>query len=130
MRKQSFDRVKRTLCILLAVLLLVSLTAASASAWYNKKGEIIAPPEKPKVETTKETKVANVPAPVIAPAPSPVGCAGGFGGCGEFGGCCGFGDCDRFGCCGRCGNEKKIAVITAVRVAFAKGEGCFDRDWW
>ena len=69
MRKQSFDRVRKTLCILLAVLLLVSLTAASASAWYNKKGEIIAPPEKPKAETPKETKVASVPAPEIAPAP-------------------------------------------------------------
>ena len=124
MRKQSFDRVKRTLCILLAVLLLVSLTAASASAWYNKKGEIIAPPEKPKVETPKEAKVASVPAPEIAPAPSALGCAGGFGGCDEFGGC------DRFGGCGRCGDEKKISVITAVRVGFAKGEGCFDRDLW
>jgi len=136
MRKQSFDRIKKTLCILLAVLLLVSLTAASASAWYNKKGEIIAPPEKPKVETPKEAKVASVPAPEIAPAPSALGCAGGFGGCDEFGGCdrfggCDeFGGCDRFGGCGRCGDEKKISVITAVRVGFAKGEGCFDRDLW
>lgn len=130
MGKQSFDRVRKTLCILLAVLLLVSLTAVSASAWYNKKGEVIAPPEKPKVETPKEEKVASVPAPEIAPAPGPLGCADGFGNCGEFGECCGFGDCDRFGCCGRCGDEKKVAAITAVRVAVAKGEGCFDKVLW
>lgn len=123
MGKQSYERVRKTLCILLAILLLVSLTAASASAWYNKKGEVIGPPEK-----AKEEKI--VPAPEIAPAPGPLGCAGGFGNCGEFGECCGFGDCDRFGCCGRCGDEKKIAVITAVRVAVAKGEGCFDKVLW
>ena len=126
MRKQSFDRVKKTLCILLAILLLVSLTAASASAWYNKKGEVIAPPEKPKVEAPKVASApAPAPAPVIAPVASPLGCAGGFGECGGFGGCC-----DIFGNCGRCGNEKKIAVITAVRVGVAKGEGCFDRVLW
>lgn len=142
MRKQSFDRVRKTLCILLAVLLLVSLTAASASAWYNKKGEVIAPPEKAKeaklpapVESAP-APVESVPAPEIAPAPSALGCAGGFGGCGGFGecggfgGCGGFGNCDRFGCCGRCGDEKKIAVITAVRASVAEGEGCFDRVLW
>lgn len=136
MGKQSFDRVRKTLCILLAILLLVSLTAASASAWYNKKGEVIGPPEKAKVETPKEEKVASAPAPEIVPAPSPLGCAGGvgncggFGECGEFGSCGRFGECDRFGCCGRCGDENKIAAITAVRVGFAEGEGCFDKVLW
>ncbi len=68
MSKQSFDRARKILCILLAVLFLVSLTAASASAWYDKKGEIVAPPEKAKeksVPAPKETKVASVPTPVI-----------------------------------------------------------------
>lgn len=114
---------------MLAVLFLVSLTAASASAWYNKKGEIVAPPEKAKetsVPAPKETKVASVPTPVITKAPSALGGSCGFGGWG------GFGDCGIFsGCgCGRCGDEKKIAVITAVRAAFAKGDGCFDHPWW
>jgi hypothetical protein len=122
MRKQSFDRVRKTLCIMLAVLFLVSLTAASASAWYNKKGEIIAPPEKPEAKSAPAP--VSVPAPVIAPALSPSGCAGGFGGCNEFGGSCGFGSC------GKCCDKKKIAVITAVRVAVAKGDGCFDRVLW
>jgi hypothetical protein len=116
MRKQSFDSVRKTLCITLAVLFLVSLTAASASAWYNKKGEIIAPPEKPEVKSAPAP--VSVPAPVIAPALSPSGCAGGFGGS------CGFGSC------GKCCDKKKIAVITAVRVAVAKGDGCFDRVFW
>lgn len=130
MRKQSFDGIRKTLCILLAVLFLVSLTAASASAWYNKKGEIIAPPEKPEAKSAPAPAPAPVPAPVIAPAPVPSGCAGGFGGCNEFGRSCGFGGCCRFGSCGKCCDNKKIAVITAVRVAVAKGEGCFDRVLW
>ena len=48
----------------------------------------------------------------------------GFGGlgCGGFGGGCG-----GFG--GGCGDDKKIAVITAVRAVFAKGDGCFDGRW-
>lgn len=123
MRKQSFDRVRKTLCILLAVLLLVSLTAASASAWYNKKGEVIAPPEKAKEEklpAPKETKVESVPTPVVAEAPNLLDT-----------GCDSCNNCD-WGCenCD-CDNDKtKIAVITAVRVGFAKGDGCFDRKWW
>ena len=48
--------IKKTIGILLVVLFLVSLTAASASAWYNKKGEIISPPE--------TTKKVHAPAPV------------------------------------------------------------------
>jgi hypothetical protein len=48
---------------------------------------------------------------------------GGLGGFGGFdGGCGGFGrGCDR--------DDKRIAVITAVRVVVAKGEGCFDGRW-
>lgn len=117
MRKQSFDRVRKALCTLLVVLLLVSLTATSASAWYNKKGEIVAPPEKAKVETPKETKAACAPAPVTAPpvtatAPS------------AFGGCYGFGDC------GRCCNEWEVSVITTVCTCFTESYGCFDRILW
>ena len=57
-----------------------------------------------------------------------------MGGCGDgilgFGGLWG-GACGGCGCnnCG-CGDNKRIAVITAVRAGFAKGEGCFDRDLW
>jgi hypothetical protein len=46
---------------------------------------------------------------------------GGLGGCG--GGC-------NWGGCGGCGDDKKIAVITAVRAIVAKGDGCFDGKWW
>lgn len=113
MSKQSFDKVRKMLYILLVVLFLVSLTAASASAWYNKKGEIVSPPEKnttKSVPAPKETKVASVPAPVIATAPSALNWDWG---------------------CNNCDNDKtKIAVITAVRVGFAEGEGCFDCDFW
>ncbi len=34
------------------------------------------------------------------------------------------------GGCGGCGDEKRIAVITAVRAVAAKGEGCFDGRFW
>jgi len=46
----------------------------------------------------------------------------GFGGCGGFDGGCG-------GCGGGCGDDKRIAVITAVRAVVARGEGCFDGRW-
>ena len=46
---------------------------------------------------------------------------GGLGGFGGFGGC---GGCDR-----GCGDDKRIAVITAVRAVAARGEGCFDGRW-
>jgi hypothetical protein len=53
----------------------------------------------------------------------------GFDGLGLFGGldggCGGCGGCDRG--CG--GDDKRIAVITAVRAIAAKGEGCFDGKW-
>lgn len=131
MRKQSFDRVRKTLCSLLVVLLLVSLTATSASAWYNKKGEIVAPPEKAKVETPKENKAPCVPAPVTAPlvtaSPVTVPAPGAFGGCsgfGDRGGCCGFGDC------GRCCDKWKVSTITTVCACFTEGDGCFDRILW
>ena len=45
---------------------------------------------------------------------------GGFG-CGFDGGCGGFD--------GGCGDDKRIAVITAVRAIAARGEGCFDGRW-
>jgi hypothetical protein len=48
-----------------------------------------------------------------------LGWGGGWGnGCG--GGC---------GGCGGCGDDRRIAVITAVRAVVAKGEGCFDGRW-
>jgi hypothetical protein len=53
------------------------------------------------------------------------GCGGGCGG--SWGGGCG-GGCGR-GCGGGCGDDKRIAVITAVRAVAAKGEGCFDGRW-
>lgn len=54
---------------------------------------------------------------------------GGFDGLGLFGGCGGFD-----GGCGGCGrgcdrDDKRIAVITAVRAVVARGEGCFDGRW-
>jgi hypothetical protein len=129
MRKQSFDGVRKALCILLTVLFLVSLTAASASAWYNKKGEVVSAPETTtpgNVPAPKITATPSVPTPVIATAPSALGA--GCNSCNKCGlGCnnCGFGGCGGCGC-----DDKKIAVITAVRAGFAKGEGCFDRDLW
>jgi hypothetical protein len=39
MRKQTFDKIKKTLAILLAVFLVVSLTAASASACSTKNAK-------------------------------------------------------------------------------------------
>ena len=56
-----------------------------------------------------------------------------MGGCGNgilgLGGLWGAG-CGGCGGCG-CGDEKRIAVITAVRAVAASGDGCFDkcRDW-
>jgi len=56
---------------------------------------------------------------------------GGLGGLGGFdGGCGGCGGFD--GGCGRgrgCGDDKQIAVITAVRAIAARGDGCFDGRW-
>jgi len=46
----------------------------------------------------------------------------GFGGL--FGGACG--GCDG-GCGCGCGDDKRIAVITAVRAVVARGDGCFDK---
>jgi hypothetical protein len=56
------------------------------------------------------------------------GCGDGILGLGGFGG---FGGCGGFdGGCGRgCGDDKRIAVITAVRAVVARGEGCFDGRW-
>jgi hypothetical protein len=49
----------------------------------------------------------------------------GFDGLGLFGGL--DGGC---GGCGRgCGDDKKIAVITAVRAVAASGDGAFDGKW-
>lgn len=141
MRKQLFDRVRKKLCILLVVLLLVSLTATSASAWYNKKGEIVAPPEKAKVETPKENKAPCVPAPVTAPLvtaplvtappvtapPVTVPAPGAFGGCSRFDDCRG---CGGFGDCGRCCDKWKVSTITTVCACFIEGDGCFDRILW
>ena len=36
MGEQRFSKIKKTVIILLAVFLVISLTAASASAWYSK----------------------------------------------------------------------------------------------
>ena len=56
-----------------------------------------------------------------------------MGGCGDgilgLGGLWGGAGCGLGGC-GRCGDEKRIAVITAVRAVAAKGEGCFDGKFW
>jgi hypothetical protein len=47
-----------------------------------------------------------------------------FRGCGIGCGCGGFdGGCGR-GC--GCDDDKRIAVITAIRAVVAKGDGCFD----
>jgi hypothetical protein len=43
----------------------------------------------------------------------------GAGGCGGCGGGCGRG----------CGDDRRIAVITAVRAVAASGDGCFDGRW-
>jgi hypothetical protein len=45
----------------------------------------------------------------------------GCGACGACGGGCGCGDKD----------DKRIAVITAVRAIIARGDGCFDKigEW-
>jgi hypothetical protein len=129
MRKQSFDGVRKALCILLTVLFLVSLTAASASAWYNKKGEVVSAPETTtagNVSTPKITATSSAPTPVIATASSALGA--GCNSCNNCGwGCnnCGFGGCRGCGC-----DDKKIIVITAVRASFAKGESRFDRVLW
>jgi len=49
---------------------------------------------------------------------------GGFdGGCGGCGGGCG----GRGRGCG--GDDKRIAVITAIRAVAASGDGCFDGRW-
>jgi hypothetical protein len=56
-----------------------------------------------------------------------------MGGCGNgilgLGGLGGFGGWGGRGCGGGCGDDKRIAVITAVRAVFARGEGCFDGRW-
>lgn len=46
--------------------------------------------------------------------------------------CAGFGPWGGWdgGWKGGCGDEKRIAVITAVRAIAAKGDGCFDGKWW
>jgi hypothetical protein len=50
--------IKKTLCILLAVLFLVAMTAASASAWNSKKAttESISTPKKAEVGTSSAPK--------------------------------------------------------------------------
>ncbi|RPJ69756.1 MAG: hypothetical protein EHM20_16105 [Alphaproteobacteria bacterium] len=125
MRKQSFDGVRKTVCILLAVLFLVSLTAASASAWYNKKGEIVSAPETTttgNVTTPVTTTTGNVSTPVTTTTvststPKIAAAAGALGT-----------KCDS---CNKCDDNKlKVTVITAVRAGFAEGDGCFDRPLW
>lgn len=110
--------IKKTIGILLVVLFLVSLTAASASAWYNKKGEIISPPE--------TTKKVRAPAPVAVTAPRALGGYGDYGGCGYDR--CGYGGWGGYGCGDTC-DDKKGCFITAVRAGCFKGD--FDLDsWW
>jgi hypothetical protein len=58
---------------------------------------------------------------------------GGFDGLGLFGGSGGFdggcgGGCGG-GCRRGCDDDKRIAVITAIRAVVAKGDGCFDGGW-
>jgi hypothetical protein len=57
-------------------------------------------------------------------------CGNGVLGLGDFGGilggACGGGCGGCGGGCGGCGDDKKIAVITAVRAIAARGDGCFD----
>ncbi|HWQ47629.1 MAG TPA: hypothetical protein VN414_01540 [Methanosarcina sp.] len=63
MREQKFNKIKKTVFILLAVFLVISLTAASASAWYSKtsdgKCKEVAK-EKAVKEVTKEKPVKEV----------------------------------------------------------------------
>jgi hypothetical protein len=70
MREQRFNKIKKTVFILLAVFLVVSLTAASASAWYSKtsdgkckvvaKEEVKKAKEKPVKEVVKEKAAKKV----------------------------------------------------------------------
>ena len=59
-------------------------------------------------------------------------CGNGVLGLGDFGGilggACG-GGCGGCGGCGCGGDDKRIAVITAVRAIAARGDGCFDGRW-
>ena len=62
-----------------------------------------------------------------------MGCGNGNGilGLGDFGGILGGACGGGCGVCGRgCGDDKRIAVITAVRAVAAKGDGCFDGKFW
>jgi hypothetical protein len=52
-------RIRKTLCILLTVLFLVSITAASASAWNSKKATTDTEPKKAIVEVKEEGPTAN-----------------------------------------------------------------------
>lgn len=54
------------------------------------------------------------------------GCGNGILGFGGFPGI--FGGCDG-GCGCGCGDDRRIAVITAIRAVVAKGDGCFDGNW-
>jgi hypothetical protein len=70
MREQKFNKIKKTVFILLAVFLVVSLTAASASAWYSKtsdgkckvvaKEEVKEAKEKPVKEVVKEKAAKKI----------------------------------------------------------------------
>ena len=70
MREQRFNKIKNTVFILLAVFLVISLTAASASAWYSKtsdgkckvvaKEEVKEAKEKPVKEVVKEKAAKKV----------------------------------------------------------------------
>ena len=70
MREQRFNKIKKIVFILLAVFLVVSLTAASASAWYSKTSEgkykvvgeeeVKGAKEKPVKEVVKEKPVEEV----------------------------------------------------------------------
>ena len=70
MREQRFNKIKKIVFILLAVFLVVSLTAASASAWYSKTSEgkykvvgeeeVKGAKEKPVKEVVKEKPVKKV----------------------------------------------------------------------
>lgn len=57
-------------------------------------------------------------------------------GCDDRAKCCGLGACgcggfDGCGCGCKKEDDKKIAVITAIRAVCAQGEGCFDKfkEW-
>jgi hypothetical protein len=58
MREQNFNKIKKTVFILLAVFLVISLTTTSASAWYSKtsdgKCKEVAKEKVAKVEIVKE----------------------------------------------------------------------------